>query len=78
MGASVLLMILAKDFSLFAKKTDTNVKKRSRSSKMSLSEGMAIQVLFHLSGCRTFKGFYLGYVPNTFKKIFPTLCPITE
>ena len=34
-----------------------NGKKRIRASKMSLSEVMTIQVLFHLSGFRTFKEF---------------------
>ena len=40
----------------------SNGKKRIRSSKMNLSEVMTIQVLFHFSGYRTFKEFYLGYV----------------
>ncbi len=39
-------------------------KKRFKPSKLSLSEGRAIQVLFHLSGLKTFKDFF-GYVKNT-------------
>ena len=54
------------------------VKKRIRSSEMSLSEVTTIQLSFHLSRYKTFEGLYLGYVPNTFKKIFQTLYPITE
>ena len=38
---------------------------------MSLSEVMTIQVLFHLSGFRTFKVFYLGYVCNYLQSEFP-------
>ena len=48
-----------------------NGKKRIRASKMSLSEVMTIQVLFHLSGFRTFKEFYLGYVCNYLQSEFP-------
>lgn len=51
----------------------TNGKKRIRSSKMSLSEVMTIQVLFHLSGYKTFKEFYLGYVSKHLQKEFPDL-----
>lgn len=51
----------------------SNGKKRIRSSKMSLSEVMTIQVLFHLSGYKTFKEFYLGYVSKHLQKEFPDL-----
>lgn len=51
----------------------SNGKKRIRSSKMSLSEVMTIQVLFHLSGYKTFKEFYLGYVAKYLQKEFPNL-----
>jgi hypothetical protein len=40
-------------------------KKQFKPSKLSLSEGRTIQILFHLSGFITFKYFYLGYVKNT-------------
>lgn len=50
-----------------------NGKKRIRSSKMSLSEVMTIQVLFHLSGYRTFKDFYIGYVREHLRGDFPDL-----
>ena len=57
-----------KGFVPFSQKNQiANGKKRIRPLKMSLSEVTGIQVLFHLSGYRTFKDFYLGYVPNTFK-----------
>lgn len=46
-------------------------KKRNKPSKLSLSEVMTIQVLFHLSGCRTFKKFYLGYVRQYLHSYFP-------
>lgn len=51
----------------------SNSKKRKRTCKMSLSEIMTIQVLFHLSGYRTFKEFYLGYVSKHLQKEFPDL-----
>ena len=50
-----------------------NGKKRIRASKLSLSEVMTIQVLFHLSGYKTFKEFYLGYVSKHLEKEFPNL-----
>jgi len=50
-----------------------NGKKRIRASKMSLSEVMTIQVIFHLSGYRTFKEFYLGYVTRYLTDDFPNL-----
>ena len=51
----------------------SNGKKRFRASKMSLSEVITIQVLFHLSGYKTFKEFYLGYVSKHLQKEFPAL-----
>lgn len=50
-----------------------NGKKRIRASKMSLSEVMTIQVLFHLSGYKTFKDFYTGYVSKHLTDDFPEL-----
>ena len=51
----------------------SNGKKRIRKSKMSLSEVMTIQVLFHISGFRNFKTFYNGYVCKFLKRDFPDL-----
>jgi len=51
----------------------SNGKKRISSSKMSLSEVMTIQVLFHLSGYKTFKEFYMGYLSKDLQKEFPDL-----
>ena len=45
--------------------------KRNRSFKMSTSEILTITVLFHLSGHRTFKHFYLYYVQEHLQKEFP-------
>lgn len=45
--------------------------KRNRSFKMSTSEILTITVLFHLSGHRTFKHFYLYYVKEYLQKEFP-------
>jgi len=50
-----------------------NGKKRIRKSKLSLSEVITIQVLFHVSGYRTFKKFYLDYVSKFLVKDFPNL-----
>ena len=43
----------------------TGKKTRKRKFRMSKGEILTITVLFHLSGMRTFKHFYLFYVKNT-------------
>ena len=53
------------------KQLSDNKKKRNRKSKMSTSEILTITVLFHLSGMRTFKHFYLFYVQKHLQKDFP-------
>lgn len=50
-----------------------NGKKRIRRPKMSLSEVMTFQVLFHFSGYRTFKDFYTGHVAKHLGDHFPDL-----
>ena len=52
---------------LFEKRLIGKAKKRKRTSKLSLSEVMTIQVLFHLY----FKTFYLGYLTKHLKGYFP-------
>lgn len=50
----------------------TAVKKtRNRRFKMSTSEIVTVTVLFHLSGFRTFKHFYIFYVNKDLKQEFP-------
>ncbi len=49
----------------------TGKKTRNRAFTMSVSEVVTITVLFHLSGIRTFKHFYLFYVQRLLKKEFP-------
>lgn len=56
---------------LFEQRLIGNGKKRNKPSKLSLSEVMTIQVLFHLSGVRTFKKFYLDYVRLHLRDCFP-------
>jgi len=46
-------------------------KTRNRKFKMSTSEILTITVLFHLSGHRTFKHFYLFYVQKHLQSEFP-------
>lgn len=46
-------------------------KKRNRAFKMSKSEILTITVLFHLSGHRTFKHFYIFYAQKHLQKEFP-------
>jgi hypothetical protein len=46
-------------------------KHRKRAFKMSMSEIITITVIFHLSGHRTFKDFYLFYVQKHMKSEFP-------
>ncbi len=45
--------------------------KAKRPSKMSLSEVITISVIFHLSGFRTFKHFYIFYVQKHMNAEFP-------
>jgi hypothetical protein len=51
----------------------SNTKNRNKPSKLSLSEVMTIQVLFHISGFRNFKTFYKGYVCVHLNTWFPDL-----
>lgn len=44
---------------------------RNKPSKLTMSEVMTIQVVFHHSGYKTFKDFYLGYVCIHLKDLFP-------
>ena len=46
-------------------------KKRNKPSKLTLSEVMTIQVLFHLSGYRHFKTFYNAFVCVHLRSYFP-------
>ena len=46
-------------------------KTRNRKYKMSVSEVLTITVMFHLSGHRTFKHFYLFYVQKHLQSEFP-------
>jgi hypothetical protein len=55
------------------KKLISVTKKRSRASKMSHTEVITLMVLFHESGFREFKKFYLGYVSNHMSSYFPNL-----
>ncbi len=47
--------------------------KRSKPSKLCLSEVMTITVVFHLSGYRTFKHYYLNKVCKSWRREFPAL-----
>ena len=49
----------------------TGKKTRKRKFTMSTSEVVTITVLFHLSGFRTFKHFYIYYVQKQLKHEFP-------
>ncbi len=46
-------------------------KRRHKPSKLSMSEVMTIQVAFHQSGYRNFKTFYLHYVCQHLRDLFP-------
>lgn len=48
-------------------------KSRIKPARLCPSEVMAIQVLFHLSGIRTFKKFYTDYVCKQLRDLFPEL-----
>ena len=53
------------------KQLSTGKKTRNRKFKMSTSEILTITTLFHLSGIRTFKHFYLFYVQKHLQTEFP-------
>jgi len=53
-------------------------KSRNKPSRLSPSEVMTIQVLFHYSGIRTFKKYYTGYVRKQLKEYFPGLVSYTR
>ena len=44
---------------------------RNKPCKLCMSEVMTIQIIFHHSGFRTFKDFYLGYVCLHLRDLFP-------
>lgn len=46
-------------------------KRRNRAFTMSVSEIVTITILFHSSGCRNFKHYYIGYVQKHLQKEFP-------
>lgn len=46
-------------------------KTRNKPCRLSMSEVMTIQIVFHHSGYRTFKDFYLGYVCLHLLDLFP-------
>jgi hypothetical protein len=46
---------------------------RMKPARLTPPEVMTIQVLFHLSGIRTFKKFYTGYVQEHLRAYFPDL-----
>lgn len=51
----------------------SEIKKRNRASKLSISELMTIMIAFHQSHYRNFKNFYTGYVMRIWQKEFPNL-----
>lgn len=51
--------------------SNTSVKKRKRSSRMSESEVISIMVFFHLKGYRCLKHFYIHYVQKHMISEFP-------
>ena len=50
-----------------------SVKKGNRTSKMRLSEVIAISIYYHFSGYKTFKDYYTKGIQGEFKKCFPKL-----
>jgi len=55
-----------------------NYRKRNRKRRLSLSEVMTILVLFHISGYRNLKQFYLEFVCRHLTKEFPALVSYTR
>src|SRR5690606_30042581 len=67
----VLLMNFASNFFLFLKKTVLETKSKRRPPMMSSSEIISIMILFHLSGFRCFKHFYIFYIQKHMQAEFP-------
>src|SRR5829696_3616164 len=61
------IMIEKQDVKLIGDK-----KRRNRRTQLSLSEAMTIVILFHKTGYRTFKDYYLRFV-HSLKSYFPKL-----
>ena len=59
------------DPALQKRQLSTGKKRRKRRFTMSTSEIVTITVLFHLSGFRTFKHFYISYVREHLNQEFP-------
>lgn len=55
-----------------------NGKTRNKPCRLSPSEVMTLQVLFHFSGVRTFKKFYKDYVCQYLQELFPGLVSYTR
>lgn len=60
------------------KQLSVGKKTRKRKFRMSTSEIMTITVLFHVSGIRTFKHFYISYVQKHMQKEFPKTVSYTR
>ena len=52
----------------------TNGRKRKRATRLSQSEVMTILVMYHQSGYKCLKAFYLEQVCRHYKREFPALC----
>jgi hypothetical protein len=59
---------------LSAARALTDQKKRNRTTRLSLSEVMTILVLYHASGYKNLKAFYLEEIIPHHKAEFPALC----
>lgn len=57
---------------------ESESRKRNRERSLSLSEVMTILVLFHISGYRNLKRFYLDYVCEHLRADFPALVSYTR
>ena len=55
------------------KQLEDHSRKRLRKTQLSISEIMAIMILFHQSNYRTFKAFYTRHVQKYLKADFPDL-----
>jgi hypothetical protein len=64
-----IFMVNSKNYKL----SNGNNTKRNRSNRMSLSEIMTIIIYFQESGYRNFKTYYIGYVMQQLRPLFPDL-----
>ena len=71
------IFVFIDDFLKIYQKSKTNAIKdksrRNREGRMTLAEMMTIMICFHFSDFKTFKHYYIYYIGQQYKRLFPNL-----